>query len=315
MSNSKRVVVTGGAGFIGSHIVDRLAAQGSSVLVIDDLSSGNLDFVPDGVEFVKADFASEWGIRAVLDFEPDAIVHAAAQISVRESMQNPAKDVETNVLGLVRLLSELRKLETPESPGLPYVLFISTGGALYGEQDEFPATESHKIDPLSVYGLSKYVGECYLRLWKLQFRLPYGVVRLSNVYGPRQNAHGEAGVIAIFCERLIAGEQPVINGSGEQTRDFVYVGDVADAVGAMCAHRTEGIFNIGTGVETSINRVFDVVNTATGSRVERMHGDAKPGEQMRSAIDSGKAGAAFGWKPRLDIEAGLQRTVEWYAKK
>ncbi|MBX7144445.1 MAG: NAD-dependent epimerase/dehydratase family protein [Oligoflexia bacterium] len=300
------VVVTGGAGFIGSHIVDQLLAAGHQVQVIDDLSSGSEANLAKGVRLHKLDIRSEQARKLVAEISPDFIVHTAAQISVRLSMEDPVFDAQVNVVGLVNLLHAFR------GKRLPHVIFTSTGGAIYGEQDYHPADEAHPNRPTSVYGLAKKVGEMYLDFWSRELKLTYTALRLANVYGPRQNPHGEAGVVAIFCQRLLEGKVPVINGSGEQTRDFVYVEDVARAVKLVCDKRVSGTYNIGTGKETSVNTLYAAICAGLGLDIKAQHGAAKEGEQMRSSITAAAALKAFGWKPEVQLEQGVKRTAEWF---
>ncbi|MCB0310746.1 MAG: NAD-dependent epimerase/dehydratase family protein, partial [Bdellovibrionales bacterium] len=248
-----KVMVTGGAGFIGSHIVDILLQAGHQVAVLDDLSSGKLENLPSGQKLYRLDIRDQTISDAFQEFEADVVVHAAAQISVRVSMENPYLDAHVNVAGIAHILQQFPRER------LPYVVFISTGGALYGEQDEFPASEDHPIRPTSVYGQSKYCSELFLDLWRREFGLEYAALRLGNVYGPRQNPHGEAGVVAIFCERMLHNQEVLINGSGQQTRDFVYVADVANAVKEVVQRRVSGVFNIGTGKECSVNHIFEIL--------------------------------------------------------
>lgn len=300
-----KILVTGGAGFIGSHIVENFLAEKNDVVIVDDLSSGSERNIQKGARFVHLDIRSP-EMRKLLQHEkPEIIVHAAAQISVRLSMEDPHFDTEVNVAGLVNILQGL-------GADRPFFVMISTGGAIYGEQTEFPAKENHQILPASVYGLAKRVSEMYLDLWHREMKLQYASLRLANVYGPRQNPHGEAGVVAIFNRKLIAGETPVINGNGEQTRDFVFVKDVAAAVKAVSDKRIPGIFNIGTGVETSVNALYKHICESLGKHIEPQRVPAKAGEQMRSCIDAGLAQKTFGWKPAVTIAEGLKITSDWF---
>lgn len=297
------VVVTGGAGFIGSHIADDMIAAGHTVHIIDDLTTGMRSNLPSSAIFHHYDICSEEAGSLIKSLLPDIIIHTAAQISVRRSMEAPAEDVRVNVQGLVNVLHscDLNKL--------PFFVFLSTGGAIYGDQDYFPAKEDHPIRPTSIYGLSKRVGEEYLDFWSREYGLKFAALRLSNVYGPRQNPHGEAGVVAIFAKRLFAGEVPIINGDGTQTRDFVYVKDVVAAAHEVTMSRSAGIFNIGTGAETSVNTLYGHIRDAAGVKVEATHGEAKAGEQLRSAIDASKARSTFGWEPKTKLKAGIIETV------
>ncbi|MBN8548473.1 MAG: NAD-dependent epimerase/dehydratase family protein [Deltaproteobacteria bacterium] len=301
-----KVVVTGGAGFIGSHIVDSLLASGHSIEVIDDLSSGNTENLPAGVTLHKLDIRSADTRALLAKIQPDILVHAAAQISVRVSMENPVFDTEVNVVGLVNLLHAFAGRR------YPHFVLLSTGGAIYGDQDVFPAPENHPIRASSVYGTAKRVDEMYLDLWGRQYGMSWTALRLANVYGPRQNPHGEAGVVAIFAQRLLRKQQPTINGDGTQTRDFVFVGDVAAAVKAVTDKSVTGIYNIGTGRETNVNQLYSMIRGAVGSQTEATHAEAKAGEQMRSCIDAALASKTFGWKPSMPIEQGIKATVEWF---
>ena len=301
-----KIVVTGGAGFIGSHIVDRLKT-GNEVHVIDDLSSGLKQNLAPDVKLHELDIRSEQAADLIANLEPDFLVHAAAQISVRISMDKPAVDTDINVTGLINLLTPLCHTENKA-----HVVFLSSGGACYGEQEFFPASEGHPIRPESVYGLSKRVGEMYLDLWSRVWGISSTSLRLSNVYGPRQNPHGEAGVVAIFCERLLAGKDIVVNGSGEQTRDFVFVGDVADAVFKSVEKRAVGEFNIGTGKETSVLSLATELRDRACPTAKVNFAPAKQGEQMRSVIDNTLASKVLAWTPKVDMADGLLRTLEWY---
>lgn len=305
-----RVLITGGAGFIGSHMAERFLSENHTVCVMDNLSSGSRDNLIEGCSFVECDIRSPDAQAAVKDFKPEVLVHAAAQISVSESMKDPLFDASVNICGLVNLLQA-----DPGRTEKPYVAFISTGGAIYGEQDVFPAPETHTIHPESFYGLAKYVGEQYLELWSKAFGLRYGVLRLSNVYGPRQNPHGEAGVVAIFCTRLLAGEQPRIFGDGEQTRDYIYVGDVVSAAVAMVQRQQVGVFNIGTGTETSVNELLRGLKTALESDIEAAYAPGRPGEQRRSVINAGLAKSTFDWEPAVSLQEGLTRTSQWFRER
>ncbi len=301
-----KVLVTGGAGFIGSHICDALLGAGHEVFVIDDLSSGRKENLPPKVHFEQFDIRSP-ELRTYLSrVKPGIVVHTAAQISVRISMEDPVFDTDVNVKGLMNILHSFSGLP------LPYFVMISTGGAIYGEQDYFPADEEHPIRPTSVYGMAKRVSELYLDLWHRVYGLKFAALRLANVYGPRQNPHGEAGVVAIFSLKLLKGEIPLINGTGEQTRDFLFVGDVAGAVLGVCESRTEGIFNIGTGIETSVNALYRLIAAPVGTTVVPERVEAKPGEQMRSCITSKRAGATFGWKAATELDEGIRDTVAWF---
>ena len=305
------VLVTGGAGFIGSHVADALLAAGHAVHVLDNLSGGRRENVPDGAVFHELDVRDPDVRRLFGEHRYGALLHLAAQMDVRRSVADPVYDADVNVLGLLNLM------EAGRHAGLGKVVFASTGGAIYGEPDPEvngggPQPETHPQRPASPYGITKLVSEHYLRFYGDLYGIPYVALRFANVYGPRQNPHGEAGVVAIFTERLLAGEQPVINGPGLQTRDYVYVGDVVDAVMRALAYDGSGAFNVGTGVETDVNTLFGHLNRLTGANVEERHGPAKPGEQQRSVLDTALARRVLGWAPRVALDEGLARTVEWF---
>ena len=305
------VLVTGGAGFIGSHVADALLAAGHAVHVLDNLSGGRRENVPDGAVFHELDVRDPDVRRLFGEHRFGALLHLAAQMDVRRSVADPVYDAEVNVLGLLNLM------EAGRHAGLEKVVFASTGGAIYGEPDPAvngggPQPETHPQRPASPYGITKLVSEHYLRFYHALYGIPYVALRFANVYGPRQNPHGEAGVVAIFAERLLAGEQPVINGPGLQTRDYVYVGDVVDAVMRGLAYDGSGAFNVGTGVETDVNALFGHLNRLTGEGAEEVHGDAKPGEQQGSVLDASQTRRVLGWAPRVSLEEGLAKTVDWF---
>ncbi len=304
----KKVLVTGGAGFIGSHIADKFHQIGAEVHIVDNLSTGLRENLPSYAGFSECDICSPELKSIISSFQPELVVHAAAQVSVRVSMQDPAEDIRVNVEGISNLLGSL-----PEQP--PFVVFLSTGGAIYGEQDEFPADETHAIRPTSLYGLNKFVGEQYLSLWKRTRALPHGVLRLANVYGPRQNPHGEAGVVAIFSERLLSGKSCTIFGDGSQTRDFVHAADVVSAVELMALKRYEGILNVGLGEEVSVNDLYAALSSSLGIDREPEYGEPRAGEQQRSCIDASLLRRELGWAPRFELASGLKNTAEWYRER
>src|SRR5262245_2003047 len=300
-----RIVITGGAGFIGSHVQDAYLAMGHEILVIDNLITGNRHHLNPKTRFYEMDIVDSEIKKVFEEFKPEVVNHHAAQMDVRKSVADPLYDAKVNVMGTINLLEAARQT------GVKKVIFSSTGGAIYGEQDNFPADETHPLRPASPYGLTKLVGEEYLRLYERLYGIPHVILRYANVYGPRQNPHGEAGVVAIFCERLLKGETPVINGDGEQTRDYVYVGDVIEANCAALRSDLKGVYNIGTGVETNVDTGFAALAKLAGTdRVE--HGPAKPGEQRRSVISPESAKQTFGWKPTMTVPDGLKNTFEWF---
>ena len=302
-----RVLLTGGAGFIGSHIAGLLLERGHEVAVVDDLSSGKRENVPTRARFYEADIHS--GCAEVFeDFRPEMLCHQAAQMDVRRSVREPDFDAEVNVVGTIRLLQICVEHEVGK------VVFASTGGAIYGDQERFPAPEDHPHYPVSPYGVSKLAAERYMHYYHVQYGLAYAALRYANVYGPRQDPHGEAGVVAIFCGNLAAGKTSTINGSGEQTRDYVYVEDVARAnVLALENEVPSGAYNIGTGVETSVNRLYELLLENSGKNLPPQHGPAKPGEQLRSSVDPSLAGRVLGWRPEVRLSAGLNETFRFFA--
>jgi len=301
-----KILVTGGAGFIGSHVADRMLSDGHQVLIVDDLSTGRERNLPSRADFERLDVRTPALEELVLRVRPEAIFHLAAQIDVRRSVADPVLDADINVLGTVRLA------KAAALAGCQHVLFSSTGGAIYGEQDTFPADEDHACRPVSPYGASKLCAEAMLGYFARAGGPRVTCLRYANVYGPRQDPHGEAGVVAIFCGLLLAGKAPTIHGDGLQTRDFVYVGDVAEANLRALTRGQGGVFNVGTGVETDVNTIARLLIQASGFEGQARHAPAKPGEQRRSSIDPGRALRELGWRPTVDLAEGLGRTLEYF---
>jgi UDP-glucose 4-epimerase len=301
-----KVLVTGGAGFIGSHIADRLVADGHDLVLVDNLSTGHVERLHAKARFYQMDLQSPWLDELFRIERPEAVVHQAAQASVRRSVENPVFDASVNVLGTAALL------QASAHHGVRRFLFASTGGALYGDADVIPTAEDYPTLPVSPYGASKLAGEVYLRTFHALHGLSYAALRYANVYGPRQDPHGEAGVVAIFTRRLLSGEPARINGDGKQTRDFVYVGDVADANARALSSDAVGSFNVGTGVETDVITLFQLLKRLTGSNQSQEHGPAMPGEQRRSVVDARKIEKVLGWRPQTSLEAGLDATVRHF---
>jgi UDP-glucose 4-epimerase len=304
-----KILVTGGAGFIASHIADAFIAEGHKVFILDNLSNGFEENINPKAVFIKADIGDK-SLSSLFEKEKfDVVNHHAAQMDVRRSVADPAFDATTNIIGTINLLQNCVRT------GVKKFMFASTGGAVYGEQSYFPADEKHETAPLSPYGISKLSVEKYLYFYKAQYNLNYTVTRYANIYGPRQNPFGEAGVIAIFATKLLKGEQPIINGSGLQTRDYVYVGDVVKANLTVLKDEASDIYNIGTGIETNVNVLFNELNRIIGKGQVEKHGPDPVGEQMRSVITSDKIFAKFNWRPSTKLEKGLSDTVLFFKDK
>jgi UDP-glucose 4-epimerase len=305
-----RVLVTGGAGFIGSHVVDRLLADGHAVDVIDNLATGRRDRLPGAAALHVCDLREARLPAVVAAARPAAVVHVAAQAAVSRSVADPCFDASVNVLGTVALLEACRHA------GIRRVVYTSTGGAAYGDTDVLPTPEDHPLRPASPYGVSKTAAERYLDCWAGLTGGRALTLRLANIYGPRQDPAGEAGVVAIFASRLLAGDPCVVNGDGEQTRDYVYVGDVADAVArAVASADAIGVANIATGVETTVNELYGRLARLTGVTRAAEHGPARPGEQRRSVLDPARAKAMLGWTPGTSLDEGLMHTTAWFRKE
>jgi UDP-glucose 4-epimerase len=305
-----KILVTGGAGFIASHIADAYIDAGHEVSIIDNFSTGVESNVNPRATLHRADIRDRAEVERIFDEGRfDLVNHHAAQLDVRVSVRDPQFDAEQNVIGTLNILQSALK------SGVKKVVFASTGGAVYGEQEYFPADEKHPTNPISPYGVTKLTVEKYLHYFRYVHGIQHVIFRYTNVYGPRQNPHGEAGVIAIFCDRMFNGQQPVINGSGEQTRDYVYVADLVR--GHMLAldylERGESnTFNLCTATETTVNELFHILNGLLGNTFTEEHAPAKPGEQMRSVCSYDKATQFLGWKPEMELQEGLRRTWEFY---
>ena len=301
------VLVTGGAGFIGSHVVRAMLAGGHRVVVVDDLSSGRRELVPPHVEFHQMSILDS-GVDALIEkVKPDVVDHHAAQISVNRSVREPQLDATINVVGTVNML------EACANHGVKRFIFASTGGALYGEPEYMPCREDHPIAPLSPYGTAKYCVEQYVRYYSRARGVPSVVLRYSNVYGPNQDPHGEAGVVAIFSKRMLADRQPVIYGTGDQARDFVYAGDVAEANRLALEKGEGGMFNIGTGELHSVNELYRVLAEETGYKHPPAYEAPRPGEVFKITLDYARAQRELGWRPTTSFREGLRRTVEAFA--
>jgi len=317
-----RVMVTGGAGFIGSHIVDALVNRGHQCAVIDDLSTGDRDNLPADVPLYQVEISDANAVtEAFADFQPQWVCHQAAQMSVSRSVREPGFDARVNVVGLVNVLAEAQRC------GVKRFVFASSGGVLYGNV-ETPASESHPADPISPYGIAKWVGERYLQFYAREHGMPCVALRYANVYGPRQNPHGEAGVVAIFCTKMLAGEMARVNGDGLYIRDYVYGLDVAQAnVAAFEAELSEtfAAYNIGTGVPTDVNQLAERLRIACQRALDEAgisrvvpapdHGPARAGDLRSNLVSAEKAERELGWRPGVGIAEGLEQTVAWFAER
>jgi UDP-glucose 4-epimerase len=303
-----RVLVTGGAGFIGSHVAEALAAAGHEVLALDDLSAGDRANVPAGVRFEQVDIRDRAALlRAVEAFRPEAVNHQAAQTNLRFSVEQPVADARVNVLGTLHVV------EAALAVGARRFLYASTGGAVYGEPERLPADEDTPIRPLAPYGFHKFLGEEILRLAAAQGNMAPCTLRYANVYGPRQNPKGEAGVVAIFAMQMLRGERPTIFGDGSKTRDYVFVEDVVRAnLLAMEKAPAGACYNIGTGRPTTDQRVFDLVRGAVGADLAPIYGSKRPGEVDHICLDCRRAGQELGWRPEVPLEEGVRRAVAFY---
>jgi UDP-glucose 4-epimerase len=306
---SRRAVVTGGAGFIGSHLSDRLALEGWSVLVVDDLSTGHLDNLIDarrqGVDVHQIDIRDPLLAEVMERRSPEVVFHLAAQASVAISVREPLRDADVNLLGTINVLEAARHAHARK------VVFASSGGAIYGGDARLPVQEDDAKRPDSPYGISKKIAADYFDWYERTYGVDFTLLALSNVYGPRQDPHGEAGVVSIFSEALLAGRAPTIFGDGEQTRDYVFVEDVADAFARAADAAGGRLLNIGTGVETSVNQLAARLRSVTGAAVEPVYAPPRPGDVPRSYVDNRSAAEHLGWQPFTAMDSGLAQTVDW----
>lgn len=304
-----KILVTGGAGFIASQIVDAYLGEGHNVYILDNLSTGFERNINPKAYFIKSDITDSKILDIFTKEKFDVVNHHAAQIDVRKSVNDPIFDANTNILGTINLLQCCIKT------GVKKFMFASTGGAVYGEQEYFPADEKHPTNPVSPYGITKLTIEKYLYFYKNEYGLNYTILRYANVYGPRQNPFGEAGVVAIFVNKLLKNENPIINGDGNQTRDYVFVEDVVKANVLTLNSQSADIYNVGTTVETSVNDLFSKLNSIAGNKAIEKHGPAPKGEQARSVITSEKLFQKFNWKPSVKIDEGLRKTFDSFKSK
>jgi len=302
------VLVTGGAGFVGSHVADAFVARGDQVLVVDDLSTGHEDNVPERAELERVDIVDTALAGVFSSFSPKLVCHLAAQASVTVSVDRPEHDLDVNVRGTFNVCEAARHSGAP-------VVFASTGGAVYGEGAPLPTPEDHPPQPLSPYGASKLAAEAYVSTWGRLYGFANVVLRLANVYGPRQTPEGEAGVVAIFTERLLGNEPPPLRGDGRPTRDYVHVSDVARAFVAAAEGRRGGIFNVGTGRPTSTAKMLALLQEVAGTKLEPSREPLRPGELQASAVDVTRIAEELDWRPEIDLAKGLGETFAWYRKQ
>ena len=308
MNKSKKILVTGGAGFIASHIVDAHINNGDEVLVVDNLSSGNTKNINKKAEFIKLDINDKAGVlKTVQDFKPQIINHHAAHILVGNSVNNPQFDATVTILGFLNIMEAAKDLKVEK------VIMASTGGAIYGDK-QTPFDESMREQPLSPYGISKKSAELYLHYYYTQYGISYTVLRYANVYGPRQNAHGESGVIAVFSDLINKDIQPTINGDGLHTRDYVFVADVVKANMLAVESNYCGELNIGTNTEVTTNYVFQKIVKEFGKQMKELHGSDRPGEQVTSSLSYKKATKVLGWEPEVNFNDGIKQTITWYSR-
>ncbi|MBI5369660.1 NAD-dependent epimerase/dehydratase family protein [Candidatus Uhrbacteria bacterium] len=309
MPKYKTALVTGGAGFIGSHLVDALVRRRIKVYVVDDLSSGSLSNLNPNAHFTKLSITNPQFTTYLRRLKPDVIFHCAAQINVRHSIVDPPNDAQTNIMGTIALA------HTAAQIGVKKIIFSSTGGAMYPDQARMPVSERTPPQPSSPYGISKRAAEMYLYHEYIVHGMPYVALRYANVYGPRQNAKGEAGVITIFASHMLEGKPVKIFGTGKQTRDYVYVEDIVKANMLAMSRHVVGEFNIGTGKETNVNALFSKLTHLTGYQMPARYEPFVSGEMMRSALDARLAKKTLGWAPLVSLDEGLKKTVAWFSKK
>lgn len=304
-----KVMVTGGAGFIGSHVVDLLIADGYEVVVVDDLSTGRLSNLNPAAKFYQIDIRSPQLGEVFEKEKPDYIDHHAAQMDVRRSVVDPRFDADVNVLGSINLIENARRFNVKR------FVYISTGGAVYGEPEYLPCDEAHPVNPICPYGASKHTVEHYLFMYQVMYGLEYVVLRYPNVYGPRQDPHGEAGVVAIFTGQMMADKPVTINGDGEQVRDFVFVEDCARAnLMALTTDHPNTVYNLGFGRGTTVNEIFDTLKKVTNYQLPAKYGPAKLGETRRIYLEASRAQQLLRWEPAVGLEEGLERTVAYFRR-
>lgn len=303
------ILVTGGAGFIASHITDKLVALGHKVVIVDNMSTGRNEYINNSAKFYRADIRDKNIADILVENKIEVIDHHAAQINLRNSVADPQMDIDINITGSVNLFQAALK------SGVRKIIFASSGGAIYGDDENLPSAEEHDVNPRSPYGINKLAVEKYLHFYKVVHGIDYVCLRYANAYGPRQSTTGESGVVAIFCDALLSGKQPVINGNGNQTRDYVFVSDIVQANVLALGKTNFNIYNVGTAKETTVNYVFDKLNQFAGTKFTSSHRPAKLGEQIRSSLSSSRIEKDLGWRPEVNADKGLELTFEFFKNR
>jgi UDP-glucose 4-epimerase len=310
MTDMSKILVTGGAGFIGSHIADALIAQGHLVHIIDNLSSGRIANVPKGAKFHKIDIRDSEGVKRIfLENKFDVVFHQAAQVSVYRSVMDPTTNTDLNVRGIISIL------EAARNNGLPKIIFASSGGVIYGDPIRIPQSEDHPLLPTSPYGLSKLICEDLLRLYSVNYNIKYVSLRYANVYGPRQNPKSGAGIIAILLEKIFSDNQFTIHGDGKNSRDFIHVSDVVKANILAMDYQDLGAFNIGTGIETNVDQIVQLIGEILNVKIKVGYDSEIAGEQRRSVLDFSRANKTLGWQPSISLLLGLSSTISDYQQR
>lgn len=305
----KNILITGGAGFIGSNLADKLIELGHNVTIVDNLATGSKENINKKAKFYRLDIKDKKIEKVFKKEKPEIVFHYAAQISVRDSVKDPILDAKTNILGGLNILEACKKYNVKK------IIFSSSGGSIYGETNVFPTSEENKEVPLSPYAIAKLSFEKYLYYYYKYFGLSYIALRFANIYGPRQNPKGEAGVVSIFADKMIAGQPIAINGDGKQTRDFVFVDDIVEASILAINSNEVGVFNLGTGVETDINTIFYKLKELLNYNYPEAHAETPSGESRRSCLDATKAKEVLGWTPKYDFQKGIEKTINWIKTK
>lgn len=306
----QKILVTGGAGFVGSHLAEKLISLGHEVHILDDLSTGNVKNVPSKAQFHQADIRDiNFLTKLFIKERFETVYHQAAQMSVLRSVKRPIMDADINIVGTLTLLDVGKKTS------LKKVIFASSGGVIYGNPSNIPQDEDQPLEPISPYGISKLACERYLKYYWENEGVAFLALRYANIYGPRQCPKSGAGVIGIFLDKILNGEQPIIYGSGNKTRDFIYISDIIDANIAALNYQGVGAFNVGTGIETNVNTIFHLIRSHLNIDIPEIHSGEEQGEQLRSVLDITKAKKHLGWKPKVDFADGLKTTIDWYLKQ